>query len=103
MGEIVDLSAGGAFIKLHDFIPAPNTIIRLSFVVPGNDQLRHECRALIVRRNGNGVGVMFDRRQDPELLLMASSGPAIKRRKPASSGRRPAAPTVAGNIAAAVD
>ena len=105
VGEIVDMSVGGAFIRLRDYVPPPNTIIRLSFDIPGIEQTEHECRALIVRKERCGIGVMFDRRQDFQFLLKAAACAAtLPALKPTVSARRPAvAPSARVTAAAAVD
>jgi len=74
VGEIVDMSVGGAFIRLRDYIPPPNTIIRLSFDIPGIEQTEHECRALIVRKEQSGIGVMFDHLQEAAIEKLQAPG-----------------------------
>ena len=102
VGEIVDMSVGGAFIRLKDFIPPPNTIIRLSFDIPGIEQTEHECRALIVRKEQSGIGVMFDRRQDFQFLLRAAAcAETLPALKTSVSARRPAGAPAGGVMAAA--
>ena len=83
-GEIVDLSNGGACIRLQDFVPEPNTIVRLKFngAMPEDEPL--QCRALVVRRDGDSIGVMFDRRQDAIFLssLIEANMPSIETAAP---------------------
>ena len=67
-GEIVDISAGGAFIRVLGRMPAPNSIVQLVLAPAiAGDELA-QCRALVIRCTADGIGVMFDRRQDIRAL-----------------------------------
>lgn len=87
-GEIVDISAGGAFIKLKDGAPLPNTIVRLDFSIPDSAKPRF-CRALVVRRDASGIGVMFDRRLDIAMLRPVSPVQAASTIQALSASKKP--------------
>jgi len=81
-GEILDLSTGGAFIRLKDKPPALDTIIKLNFQMPAPNPQRCKCRAMIVRNDKDGVGVMFARRQDQLMPQHASPWQPCRRSTP---------------------
>jgi hypothetical protein len=67
-GQVVDLSLGGAFIRMIGGMPAVNSIVQLEFGSSESVDASHRCRALVVRCNEDGIGVMFDRRQDSRFM-----------------------------------
>ena len=66
-GEIRDISLGGAFIHLRNAPPQRNSIVNLQFSPAGELDTAHQCRAMVVRKSKDGIGVMFARRQ-PQLM-----------------------------------
>lgn len=61
-GDILDLSSGGAFIRLCDDAPWPRGVLRLSFVSPDPEARDCDLQGLVVRSSDEGIGVMFNRR-----------------------------------------
>jgi hypothetical protein len=61
-GEILDISAGGAFIRITDNAPAPRGLIKLEFKTPAPDAKHCEWWSLVIREGIDGIGVMFDER-----------------------------------------
>ena len=75
-GEILNLSARGAFIRLLGDYSKLRNIIRLRIPIPTEESGYCECWALIVRNAADGIGVMFDHIQDfPFEQLAAPSQP----------------------------
>lgn len=66
-GEIKNISAGGAFIRLNDNHSSLRPIVKLRFSTRGTEPGYCECLGLIVRKEKDGVAVMFDHRQDRAL------------------------------------
>jgi len=60
-GEIINLSSGGALIRLPDDARPPGGIIKLRFRAGTSDPAQYIWSALVVRQDGNHIGVMFDR------------------------------------------
>ena len=101
-GQVVDLSLGGAFIRIAGAMPAVNSIVQLDFGSTETRDAAHQCRALVVRCSGDGIGVMFDRRQDsrfldglsPRHMMSITEAPRMGGRtgtRPVESGVRAAA------------
>lgn len=63
-GEIQNLSARGAFIKLLGDYSSLRNIVRLRFPMQTHKSGYCECWALVVRSVADGVGVMFDQLQE---------------------------------------
>ena len=63
-GEIMDISAGGAFIRITDDLAKPRGLLRLEFDAPLPEQTHCEWWALVIRESNQGIGVMFDRRHN---------------------------------------
>ena len=63
-GEIQNLSARGAFIKLLGDYSNLRNIVRLRFPMPTHKSGYCECSAMDVRNVADGVGVMFDQLQE---------------------------------------
>ena len=63
-GEIQNLSARGAFIKLLGDYSSLRNIVRLRFPMRTQKSGYCECWALVVHRVADGVGVMFDQLQE---------------------------------------
>jgi hypothetical protein len=71
-GEIMDLSAGGAFIRLPKATSALRNMVHLRFCTHGSEP-DCDCWALIVRTAANGIGVMFRRRQEQTFRQLETS------------------------------
>jgi hypothetical protein len=63
-GEIVDISAGGAFIRLAGDHSALRPIVQLKFGTRSAEPEYCECLGMIVRTEKDGVAVMFAQRQE---------------------------------------
>lgn len=63
-GEIRDISAGGAFIRLADDIAAPRGLVELEFEALLPERVLCNWWSLVVRRSADGIGVMFDERHN---------------------------------------
>ena len=61
-GEILDISAGGALIKVADDAAIPQGLVKIEFQTPPPEQTPCEWSALVVRKTSDTIGVMFDRR-----------------------------------------
>lgn len=61
-GEIIDISAGGAFIRISAPAAMPHGLLKLEFMTPAPDSEQCEWWSLVVREDVDGVGVMFDQR-----------------------------------------
>jgi hypothetical protein len=83
IGEVRDLSVGGAFIALpRDGLP-PLSLLRLEWVLPsadGRDRVVH-CNAMVVRAVRGGIGVAFDDLAPSALLPLWRSGQAAAPRE----------------------
>ena len=62
VGEILDISAGGAFIRIIDPAATPRGLLKLEFQMP--DARHCEWWSLVVRESLDGIGVMFDQRHN---------------------------------------
>jgi hypothetical protein len=63
-GEIRDISAGGAFIRIADDIAAPRGLVELTFEALFPERKLCKWSSLVVRRSADGIGVMFDERHN---------------------------------------
>ena len=81
-GEILNLSARGAFIRLLGDCSKLRNIVSLRIPMPTEKSGDRECWAMIVRSAADGIGVMFDQLQDfPfEQLAVPSQPQRIKQR-----------------------
>ena len=63
-GEIQDISAGGAFIRIVDDVAAPRGLIQLEFETKLPEKMLCNWWSLVVRKSAAGIGVMFDQRHN---------------------------------------
>lgn len=63
-GEIQDISAGGAFIRVVDEVAAPHGLVRLEFETHFPAKMPCNWWSLVVRQCDTGIGVMFDQRHN---------------------------------------
>ena len=63
-GEIRDISASGAFIRIVDDVAAPRGLIQLEFETQLPAKLLCNWWSLVVRKGADGIGVMFDQRHN---------------------------------------
>jgi hypothetical protein len=63
-GEIQDISASGAFIRLADDVAAPRGLIQLEFETQLPEKLLCKWWSLVIRKSPDGIGVMFDQRHN---------------------------------------
>jgi hypothetical protein len=81
IGEVRDLSVGGAFIALPRDGLSPLSLLRLQWVLPSPgdpDRVVH-CNAMVVRAVRGGIGVAFDDLVPSDLLPLWQSGRALPR------------------------
>ena len=79
-GEILDISGGGAFVRILDPVAAPRGLIKLKFRAELPDEVLCEWWSLVVRESAAGIGVMFDTRHN-------EIAPCRMRRLPESVGQ----------------
>lgn len=79
-GEILDISAGGAFIRILDAVAAPRGLIKLEFYAELPDEMHCQWWSLVVRESAAGIGVMFEARHN-------ETAPCRMRRQPANVGQ----------------
>ena len=76
-GEILDLSARGAFIRLLGDSSALRSIVHLEFPLHTAKPAEYcECWALIVHTSEGGIGVMFDHLQEAAIEKLQAPGNA---------------------------
>jgi hypothetical protein len=63
-GEIEDISAGGAFIRIMGKAAAPRGLVQLEFETPSPEKMLCKWWSLVVRENADGIGVIFERRHN---------------------------------------
>jgi len=63
-GEIRDISAGGAFIRIADDVAAPRGLVQLEFETLLPEKMLCNWWSLVVRHSSEGIGVMFDQRHN---------------------------------------
>jgi len=63
-GEIQDISAGGAFIRIIDEVAAPRGLVQLEFETLLPEKMLCKWWSLVVRESADGIGVIFDRRHN---------------------------------------
>jgi hypothetical protein len=74
-GEILDLSARGAFIRLRGDYSGLRNIVRLRFPLRSAKPEEYcECWAMIVRDVAGGIGVMFDQLQEAAIEKLNAPG-----------------------------
>jgi len=59
-GELLNLSAGGALLRVADTSAAVPRVVNLVFRMPSTCERPFEWRALVLRREADTVALMFD-------------------------------------------
>lgn len=72
-GHTREVSISGMFVAVDPKLFGANSVIDIELTVPGMSGLRtYRWQAMVVRRTGDGIGLMFDRLRPPAIgRLMA--------------------------------
>jgi hypothetical protein len=76
--RLVEASISGMFVETR--APAPfccNSVVDVEMTLPGDSGLRtYRWQAMVIRKTGQGMGLMFDRMRPPAITRLLASAAA---------------------------
>lgn len=78
-----NLGGGGMFVELEGLLPPPCSVVDVTVAQPGPAARQYAVwRAMVVHRQTDGIGLMFDRDRTPELRGLLGRRPVGAQRRP---------------------